>query len=271
MLTTLLLLACPLLASPQGEKPPGKEQVAAACESLAKALAKNARADEAASALRAAAEVVDPRVIEVVEAKGLRHGDPAVRDAAAEALGRMAHPDALRALHEALARDKKELQAAPPRYAVLLRAIARHGAESSIPELVEDAFQSSDKGVVTARILGLARIRSPKSVDALLQLLRSSHRTWDGSQSSDFRLALAVLTGEDKGTDRQLWIHWYGDHKGRIEVRAVPPELPPELRKRWRSYWGEAEEKGKAADEGGTDPSKEREWRVLNARRCGSR
>jgi HEAT repeat protein len=241
MLIALLFLVAPLFGSLQDEKPPREEAIAATCKSLTKALTKDSSVEDAVLALDAAVEVVDARVIEVIDAKGLRHAEPAVRDAAVDALGRMDHPDALKALHDALKRDKKELRGAPPRHAALLRAIARHGKESSIPDLVEDAFQSTDRQLITARILGLARIRSPKSVDELFRLLRSSHRSWAGSQMSDFRLALVVLTGADKGTDRQLWIHWYGDHKGESVVAAVPPELPPELRKRWNSFWGEKE------------------------------
>ena len=251
ILTTLVLLACPLLVSFQGERAPPQEQVASTCETLMKALEKNASVENALRSLHAAVAVVDARVIEMIDTKGLRHDDPAVRDAAVEGLGRMHHPAALKALHDALKRDKKELQTSPPRYATLLRAIARHGKESSIPDLVEGAFQSTDRSVITARILGLACVRSSRSVDELIRLVRSSHRSWDGSQMPDFRLALVVLTGVDKGTDRQLWINWYGDHKGKIAVATVPPELPRELRKRWDSYWGETVEQDKKEDKDG--------------------
>jgi HEAT repeat protein len=247
MLATLLLALAPL-AAPLQEKTPAPEEVAATCASLAKALEKNASVEDAVGALRAAVAVVDARVIDVIDAKGLRHAEPAVRDAAVDALGHMDHPDALSALHDALKRDKKALLDAPTRYAALLRAIARHGKESSIPDLVDGAFESSDKKLVTARILGLAHVRSPKSVEELMRLVRSSHRSWEGSQMSDFRLALAVLTGADEGTERQAWIHWYGDHKGKIVVTPQLPELPPELLKRWNSYWDEADEPAQGQD-----------------------
>jgi len=246
MLTTLLLVACPFALSIQDEKPT-EEQIASICQDLATALAGD-KTEEALLALHAAQDVVDARVIELIDKQGLRHDDPFVRDAAIEALGRMQHPDALKALHDALKRDRKALQAAPTRYAALLRAIARHGQESSISYLVEDPFQSADRGVITARILGLANIRSPRSVDELIRLMRSSRHTWEGAQMPDFRLALMVLTGADMGTDRQLWINWYGDHKAKIEIAAVPPELPRELRKRWNSFWGLTEEKDKGAE-----------------------
>lgn len=257
MLTSLLLAVGPFLLPVQQEKPPGEEQVAATCAALEKALAKQARAEDATPALRAALEVVDARVIAVIDARGLRHADPGVRGAAVETLGRMPHPDALKALHEALKRDRKELQEAPPRLAALLRAIARHGKESSIPLLVEDVFQSPDRGVITARILGLGHIRSAKSVEELVRLMRSSPRPRVGDHMGDFRLALVVLTGEDKGTDQGLWINWYGDHKAKLEVAAETPELPRELRRRWSTYWGEKDQ-GDEPD-GGRRKGKERD------------
>src|SRR5262245_25168030 len=107
MLTALLLAACPLVARVQ-EKPPTEAQIASTCETLAKALAKDAKVDEASLALHAAMVIVDARVIEVIDTKGLRHDDPLVRDAAVEALARMEHPAALKALHDALKRDRRE-------------------------------------------------------------------------------------------------------------------------------------------------------------------
>ncbi len=249
MLTNLLLFACSLGVSVQDEKPPpSTEQIAATIESLEKALAKDAKAEDASRALRAALEVVDARVIDVIEARGLRHADPEIRGAAVEALARMEHPAALKALQEMLKRDKKELQDAPPRYAALLRAIARHGKESSIPLLVEDLFQSPDRGVIAARILGLGHIRSPKSVDELIDLMRSSPRPRVGDHMAEFRLALVVLTGEDKGTDRELWINWYGDHKSKLEIAAEALELPRELQRRWNQYWGVKDEEEAGAE-----------------------
>jgi len=253
MLAGVLLVFLPSVVPVQDEKPPSAERIASTCSALEKALAKEAKAEDASSALRAALEVVDARVIEVIDSKGMRHDDLEVRGAAVEALARMEHPDALKALHEALKRDKKELQEAPPRYAAFLRAIARHGKESSIPALVEDLFQSPDRGVVTARILGLGHIRSRKSVGELVRLMRSSPRPRVADHMESFRLALVVLTGEDKGTDQELWINWYGDHQAKLEIAAEPPELPRELRRRWNTYWGreEEEEDEKDEEEGG--------------------
>jgi hypothetical protein len=224
--------------------------VASTCEALEKALAKGAPPEGAPLALHAAIDVVDPRVIEVIASKGLRHADPAVRSAAVDALGRMEHPDALAALHATLERDRKQLKEEPPRLAALLRAIARHGSESSIPVLTEDIFQSPDRGILTARILGLARIRSPKSVEELFKLMRLAPRQRVNDYMEDFRLALVALTGVDKGTDQQLWLEWYGDHKSKLEIAPDMPELPRELRRRWNAFWGECDPDDEPAGEG---------------------
>lgn len=252
MLTSLLLACAPLFFVVQDRKAaPSEEQVTATCAALEKALAKDAKSGDSTAALRAAIEVVDARVIDVLASKGLRHADLELRGAVVEVLARMDHPDALKALHQMLKRDEKELEEAPPRQAALLRAIARHGKESSIPDLVADAFQSPDRGVVAARILGLGHIRSSKSVDELIRLMRSAPRARVGDHMQEFRLALVVLTGEDKGTDQELWINWYGDHQSKLDIEAVEPELPRELRRRWYQYWGIQDEDGDEAGKRG--------------------
>jgi HEAT repeat protein len=237
----LLSLALPALArqEPTPSAGPSAEEVATTCKLLEAALAPKADPDGAREALKAARGVLHKDVIALIDSRGLRHDDLAIRDAAVEALARMDHPAALEALHAALKRDKKELADAPPRFAALLKAIARHGKESSIKLLVEDLFQSPDRGVVTARILGLGNIRAKASVDELIQMMRSAPRPRVTDFMAELRTALVVLTGEDKGTDQELWINWYGDHKSSLTIAPEPPEaLAPEVRRRWMTYWG---------------------------------
>ncbi len=239
-LAICVLLEGPAAFQEQGGDPELSEQrIAATCRTLESAFSEGKSFEETQRALRSAVEVVHPRVIGLIDEKGLRHADPKVRSASIETLSRMDHRDALKALSDALKRDRKDLEKAPPLYAAYLRGIARHGKEESIPCLVEDLFQSPDRGVITARILGLGRIRSRTSVDELIRLMRSCPRPRVGEYMGEFRLALVVLTGEDKGTDQELWINWYGDHKNTLAVAAEPPELPRELARRWNTYWGE--------------------------------
>jgi hypothetical protein len=109
-----------------------------------------------------------------------------------------------------------------------------------------------------ARILGLGHIRSPKSVEELIRLLRSSPRPQVADHMPEFRCALVVLTGVDKGTDQELWINWYGDHKSKLTIPSEMSELPREVRKRWYVYWGE-DDPGEASPDGKRHKDKDKE------------
>jgi HEAT repeat protein/PBS lyase HEAT-like repeat-containing protein len=236
----LVALAC-LVLSPRAQEPSGPTQaeVEATCRLLDAALGPEGDPAGAREALKAALGVAHADVVARIAELGLRHAQPQIRESAVDALGRIEHPDALAALQAFLKSEKKALEESPPRLAALLKAIARHGQESSIPLLVQDAFQSPDHGVVAARILGLGRIRSRKSVDELVQLMRSAPRPRVADHMQEFRIALVVLTGEDKGTDQVLWLNWYGDHKSKLEIAPEPPAvLPPEIERRWNGFWG---------------------------------
>lgn len=250
MLTAILLCCAPLL-SPLGQEggddpaptpAPTPEQIQATCSALQKAFGPRAGgAERLAKAMKQALECVHPDVIAVIESVGLRSEVAEARIASVEMLGRMDHEDALKALHALLEHDEKEIQGNPSWHAEVLRAIARHGKEQSIPLLVANPFQSPDRGVLTARFLGLGHIRSTTSVAELIRLMRSGPRPLVAEHMEEFRLALLVLTGEDKGIDPELWISWYGEHEKGLEVAAEPGTLPPELERRWVTYWGEVD------------------------------
>lgn len=263
MIPTLALLGLSCLVALEAPRaqgaPPSEERVQAACAALEGAFGEKADPASALEAVRASIGVPSPRVVALLESKGLRTEDPALRAAVVDALGRIPLPEALKALGEALKRDKKALQKDPPGYAALLRAIARHGDPASIGVLTDELFQSPDRTVVTARILGLAQIRTRESVDELMRLMRSSPHRKIEDYMPDFRLALARLTGADKGASQELWGSWYGEHKNDPGVSPEPPELAPELQRRWDLYWGrESAREGKRGEKRG-EKRKERE------------
>jgi hypothetical protein len=232
------LVLCPTLLRAQGE-PPSAEEVAAFVKRLETALAPGAEAKTAVVTLREARRMVHDDVIRLIDTKGLSHGDGEVRTGAVEALARMEHSAALDALHSALKRDKKKLAEDPPRHVILLRAIARHGAERSVPLLVEDLFQSNDRTVVTARILGLGNIRVRAAVDELIRMMRSATPARVADFMPELRSSLFMLTGVDKGGDQELWINWYGDAKEKLVIEPDPPAtVPPEIRRPWTAFWG---------------------------------
>jgi hypothetical protein len=163
-------------------------------------------------------------------------------------LGWMKTQDGLKQLHRMFRREKdlwndEEMQGA------LLQAIGRHGDPSSIEVLTEDPF----KGGLTyasgkARILGLANIRTTKSVEELIDAMKLGGGSSDrrgGKEArprfmEDGRLALAVLTGADMGANKEAWFEWWRDNKRTFKISPQRPPIAPELVARWESYWDEA-------------------------------
>ena len=53
------------------------------------------------------------------------------------------------------------------------------------------------------------------------------------------RLALAVLTGVDKGTSKDAWQAWWKENKRSFRVAEQRPPLSKKLKAQWEAYWGE--------------------------------
>ena len=95
-----------------------------------------------------------------------------------------------------------------------------------------------EREVVRARILGLAQIRTPASVEELFSIMRKTDRRRVQPHMGDFQLALVVLTGVDHGTDLDRWIGWWNESKKTLQVAEKPSPMPEELQNRWNRYWG---------------------------------
>ena len=234
------ILALPLLAPvDDDESGPDPEAVAAAVERLEKVFAAES-VDEVASGIQSTRLVPAEEVVDLLVDRGLRHRERPVQRASIDVLGRLEHESALEALHRYLKRERKRLEdrggleLLPP----LLQAIARHGEESSIPVLVDRMFHAANRDVVRARILGLAMIRSPDSVAELIAIMRKSERRKVQPYMGDIRIALAVLTGQDLGTDQDRWNAWWNENRRTFRVPEQRPRLPEQIERRWRGYWG---------------------------------
>src|SRR5262245_49720661 len=97
--------------------------------------------------------------------------------------------------------------------------------------------------------MGLGRIRTKYSVETLVKLSRlaggdtkrrvSSQTEARAIIDKDFRLSLAVLTGQDLSTDRNEWSRWWSDNRSRLQVAPERPPLEATYVKEWETYWGE--------------------------------
>ena len=219
----------------------------AAVKNLRAAFAEGTAEELRIEALEESAAIEDPAIVDEI-AKALRDRNVEVRRAAIDALGKNKHPDALRELH-ALYRGDEKLRKDEETFVRLLRAIGGKGAPASVEVLSSDVFDHLTLRTARARVMGLGRIRTKDSVETLVKLSKlagGDTRRKVQSQTEaraiidkDFRLSLAVLTGQDLSTDRSEWARWWTDNKGKLQVAPERPALEASLVKQWEEYWGE--------------------------------
>jgi len=173
-----------------------------------------------------------------------RSRSTAVTVAAIEALGYMPMKEAVKALNRlyvSVPRLRDDEYMLP----VLLKAIGRHGDASSLTVLTDKPLKNLTRASGTARILGIARIRQNDSIEALTKAMTLGGG--DGRRRSgvvgaprfgqEFRVALAMLTGQDLGASKTAWIEWWRDAKKTFKVEPQAPAVAPELRAAWDEYW----------------------------------
>ena len=166
--------------------------------------------------------------------------------AAIQALGYMPMKEATKALNR-LYLTAPKLRDDEYLLPVLLQAIGRHGDASSLAVLTDKPLKNLTRASGTARILGVARIRENASIEALVKAMqlggadsrRRSSVVGAPRFGAEFRLALAVLSGQDLGTSKLPWIDWWRDAKKAFKVAAEHPRIAPELAAAWAEYWGE--------------------------------
>ena len=223
---------------------PTPEQTAEAVRALEEAT-KSGEEPDVLAAVESARLVIDPKVIAEI-AKLRNHKSVEVESAALDALGRMPHPDALRALHDSYRRDK-QLREDEHMLPKLLKAIGRHGDKSSIEILADKPLKNLTRESGTARIYGLARIRDNGAIEALTKAMTlggSPRSSGPGARSNgprfleEMRVAMCVLTGEDLGTSKEAWISWWQKQKKAFKVSSTPPmSLPPVVKATFDEYW----------------------------------
>jgi HEAT repeat protein len=226
---------------------PSAELVKDAVDDLDDAFKDGVDADARVKAIEENADVVHPEVVREI-ARGLRDADRRVRLTAVRMLGWMKTADGLKQLHRMFRREK-DLSKDEEMQGALLTAIGRHGDPSSVDVLVEDPFKGGlSYASGKARILGLANIRTMKSVEELFDAMKLGGGSSDrrGGKDAwprfldDGRLAVAVLTGVDLGANKDAWLEWWRENKRTFTISPQRPKIAPELEARWEAFWGEA-------------------------------
>jgi len=261
MLESLAFVVLCLPVALQGEKkdappPQDPQRVAAVVKELETAFAGKSESEKL-SAIRKGAEVRDPKVISAI-AKGINENEPEVKRAAITALGGMRHEEALAALTSAYKRDEMKWKKDEALFPVLLKEIARHGDPSSIEILLKDPASQKTYPAIQARILGLANIRSPKSVAGEFELMNLVGMRQLDPYMNDFRTALTRLTGQDQGPSPEMWQKWWTSNREKVEVAREPKPMGELMQKFWDNYWSSgAESPAKEAASKKEPPKKE--------------
>ena len=99
-------------------------------------------------------------------------------------------------------------------------------------------------------------IRHKESVEAVFGMMQKAGPLKVQGAMKEFRLSLMVLTGQDQGESRDLWVRWWQDNKKTFEIPKKPPRLPAPLQKQWDYYWGlyHVEGRKKERTDRGDDP-----------------
>lgn len=236
MLAALLLSFCLAGGEPQQAD---AQRVKSALAEL-EAAWKSGSASDRVHAIQTQGAVRDAEVVKLV-ARGLHDKETDVQHAAVEALRFVGHPDALKEL-QTLARDEKSFRKDPVLRAALFKAVGQYGQASSIGVLADDFGTLEDDHLVQARILGLGRIRTHEALEKLFEMLKLAGPQRLPLLMPDFRLALVVLTGADQGLSQAGWQAWWNDNRAKWKFAELPPELPKDLERRWKVYWGEMQD-----------------------------
>ena len=224
------------LAARAQDGAPSADRVRAATQQLERAFEGKQAADKLV-AIKAASQVVAPAVIAWI-AKGLVDSNSDVRAEAIEALGRIPHDEAFKALAQHYKAESKNLRKQERVLPKLLRAIARHGNEAALAILTDDVRAQMLQETLRARILGLATVRSKKAIDAVLALVQTIGFIEMHDHAEDLRLAMYVLTGVDRGRSVEAWKTWWAEQRESFELPPKAPQLAQVDWERWIAFWG---------------------------------
>lgn len=224
---------------------PSNGQVEEAVEAIGRAFKSK---DEGAKieAIESYAGLIDDRVVRAM-ARGLRDRSERVQIQTADMLGWQKHPEGLKQLHR-FYRRKSDIHKHERVYSHTLKAIGRHGDESSIKVLSKSPFKGLTLASGEARIYGLGNIRHKDAVEAIIKGMRLSgeggrRRGWNPDAIrflAAFRVNLASLTGADEGLSREGWQHWYRKNKKNLAVTQQRSQMKGDLVAMWEEYWNEA-------------------------------
>jgi len=159
----------------------------------------------------------DEKAAETIAKKVLKDKEINLRAEGAMILGRMGCRKAVPHLIKALKANERELKV----YEALIKALGDLGDPKAVPALSGD-FWNQREGAVGIKVAqlkidALGRIRSKKSIDALIDMLYKGEQGVMNRLAPNFVKSLRKLTGQEIGWDRGRWKDWWKKNKGRFK------------------------------------------------------
>ncbi len=216
-LVAALLLA--LVGVCRGGEPAAFKRAFAAAQRLEG----EARVDAQTKAVQALAADADPEAAALLLRLALsRELDWRVRDAAEAGLHAAAGPAVVVWAGEALRTEREaSRRVGLCRYLAARAAQGEAGVEAGL--LLLPALEDDEEAVQLAAIAGLARVRRPVAVDALVRRLEDA----SGRVAADCARALAALTGESLPSP-QAWVDWWRTRRDGFQLPEGAPEAAGE-------------------------------------------
>ncbi len=201
-----------------------------------------------AATLEIVGVVPDKKVVKEV-AKALKSKDQMVQLAAITALRYNTDPYALKELLKQ--KKNKKIVDVDELAEEYFYALGQHGNKDAVDVLSSGVWSTAKNSkIIQARILSLGHIRHIDSCEALMDLMKSTGGRRGnnmGGRATEFRMAMCVLTGEDKGGNSTSWITWWNDAKKSLKISEEEwPLWSKNLQRKWTTLWATPEEQEEA-------------------------
>ena len=253
MLSSLLLLAFSSLPQDPGEQESEVEittEEVSPEEAAAQLKEVLGGKDYAAqAAILEVAGIIPGKVVVKEVAKAMKSKDLGVQLAAISALRYNTDPYSLTVLLKE--KKNKKIVDVDELAEEYFYALGQHGNTKAIDTLSKGVWSTAkNTKIIRARILSLGHIRDIDACEALMNLMKSTggRRSRSmGGRSTEFRMAMCVLTGTDTGGNSTDWISWWNDSKKSLKISEDEyPLWSKNLQRQWDLLWATPEEREEA-------------------------
>ena len=192
-------------------------------------------------AIEDAGRIADKNVVKQL-GKAIKHKEAVVRMDALTALRFNESPEAFKVLVKL--KKYKPIIEDPACAEAYYMALGQKADIKALP-ILTDKLHITERGdkATRARIVAIGRIRDPKSVEALMDMLVSGSARRRHPNIKEIHLCLTVLTGADVKSSGDAWQEWWNENKKGLKVSKEEQEATTKrARATWKTLWADPED-----------------------------